>query len=600
MRTWPALVPVLGAGLLLGAAAAGAAPQASATLEPSIVGVSQIAVLSVEVTETGLGHLGFSPRFTLDNFEQLGNPAKGESVSFVNGKVSRSLRLSFRLRPLHPGTAAVRNLQVTLSDGRVVALSDQPARVTEAPQPEAQAPGEDEDAMPDPDALIRRMFGQAPSLPRAFPSPVGGEGQAQGGTGRIFLKGEVDPPAPYVGQQVVYRLVLYSQISVDSVNLEHLPIFRGFWVRDFPQRPPTQEAVMVGGQRFVRVVLLKKALFPRRAGRYPLEPATLDLMALRTANSFFGSAIVQPQPLTLATDPVFVDVHPLPPAPPGWSGAVGRLALTASAEPREPRVGENVQIRLTLAGTGNLQGIPSPTLPAPAGLSIYPPEQTAEDRIEGEAVTGRRTWTFVAVPERAGRFALPLPAISYFDPARGSFQSAGAAAVTFDVRPKAAPAPGGDPRNLRSMVQGKPEPAPFPWLAVIAALATLPWGIALLIYVSRRRGRTAGRAGDPDLRELERALCAVREEPRPRSAALRLEEIVGTFLADRCGQPGPLPSSRWSAELAACGAGAESVAEAGHLAEEINYLRHAPQLSATDGLCREAVDRSLRLAAGLR
>lgn len=581
------------AGCLAVAAAApvAAAPRVRVSLEPTVVGVGQVATLSIEVSDSGIGDIAFGQTFELDNFEVVGGPFSAEQMSFVNGRISRSQRRSWALRALAPGTAAVHDLRVKLADGRALRPPDQQVRVDDnAAPPAADEPAEG--STPEPDELLRRFLGE-PRLPRGLPRPWEGGAQEESRRPALFVRGEVDPPSPYVGQQVTYRLAVYTRINVDSVNLGRLPIFRGFWVRDFPMtRFPPQERVEVGGVPYNRLVVLKKALFPRRAGRYPLEPASLDLLVQRPEASFFGTAIVRPQEVTLETDPLFVDVRPLPAAPDGWSGAVGHFAMAASVEPREIKVGENVQIRLTLSGIGNLQGIPTPELPAVPGLSFFPPEQSGDEKVSGEQVTGRRTWTFVAVPERAGRFDVPLPAVTYFDPGPGAYRTAAAPTAAIEVRPRA-PAPVEAVPALATAAVATPRK--LSWMAVLAVLATLPWGAALLIWAARRRG--AARGGDPALRaERRRELGPVTAEERPRQAAARLEEIVGSWIAESCNRPGPLPASHWREELAASGAHPEAAAEAARLADEIHYLRHAPQLSATDGLRRDAVERALRLA----
>jgi hypothetical protein len=598
----PARLRALGFAALgtAGCIAAPAAPPAPAprvrmSLEPTVVGVGQVATLSIEVTDGGMGEPGFAQQFELDNFEALGGPSSYEEVNFVNGRISRSRRLAWTLRAQGPGTAVVRDVRLKLADGRIMRLPDQQVRVDEnAVPPPPRDPAEA--AMPDPDELLRRFMGGEPRTPRGLARPWGEPAPDDSRRPALFLRGEVEPQSPYVGQQVTYRLALYQRIKVDAVNLGHLPIFRGFWVRDFPStRYPPQEQVDVDGVPYNRMVLLKKALFPRRAGRYPLEPASIDLVVSRAEGTFFGTAILRPQQVTLETDPMFVDVRPLPPAPDGWSGAVGRLAMVASVEPRRIKVGENVQIRVTLSGSGNLQGIPSPALPAVPGLSFYPPEQSGDDKVVGEQVNGRRTWTFVAVPEQPGHFSIPLPSVAYFDPDRGTYRTATAPAAAIDVHPRLPPSPAAAAPALAAA--GVAAPRKLPWVAVLVFLATLPWGIALLIYARRR----AGRGVDPVLRaDLRRELDGVRAEERPRQAAARLEEVVGSWVAERCNRPGPLPSSHWRDELVACGAHPEAADEAARLADEINYLRHAPQLSATEGLRREAVDRALDLAGRLR
>ena len=57
-----------------------------------------------------------------------------------------------------------------------------------------------------------------------------------------------------------------------------------------------------------------------------------------------------------------VEVAARPPAPPGFSGAVGDLRYSATIEPAEIEFGQSAVMTITLEGRGNL-----PLVEAPAG-----------------------------------------------------------------------------------------------------------------------------------------------------------------------------------------------------------------------------------------
>jgi len=67
-----------------------------------------------------------------------------------------------------------------------------------------------------------------------------------------------------------------------------------------------------------------------------------------------------------------------------------------------------------------------------------------------------------------------------------------------------------------------------------------------------------------------------------------IEAAVGQVL-ERWGVPAGTPSRRWRELAAARGAAPETAAELGRLADDLHYLRHAPQLSATATLKSEAL-----------
>jgi hypothetical protein len=77
--------------------------------------------------------------------------------------------------------------------------------------------------------------------------------------------------------------------------------------------------------------------------------------------------------------------------------------------------------------------------------------------------------------------------------------------------------------------------------------------------------------------------------------ALAVEEGWRAFLHRRWGVSPENPPSRWSGLLAAHGVDGGTLAEIGLLIEDLQYLRSAPQLSSTDTLRSDALERSRRI-----
>ena len=549
-----------------------------ASLEPQVIGIDETAVFGIEVEGVGFSSLRFHPNFELDNLEIVGGPSKYEDLRWVNGSFSRKFKLSWQVRPLGLGEAGARTISVELND-EVLQLPPQTIRVQREPTRPAQRPlgfGEE-----DP---FERFFGRMPNILRPEPREPD-----------VFLRAKVEPQRPVVGQQVLYTVYLYTREDISSLSPSGVPTFRGFWVHDvqLPQQLPT-ELIEIDGRRYGRVPLLHKALFPLRRGQYKVEPAAIDLTVQRYDRRFFiGRPMARSEHLKLRTDVLWIDVQPLPPAPAGFGGAVGRLALAADLEPRQIQLGEAATLTVRLSGAGNLQGIREPIIAPPPGVTVYPPQQESRDQISGTTVQGSRIWRYVVVANRAGRYTLATPDITYFDPAAQRYRVAAVPDLTLTALPTAAAAtegaasPGAHAAKPASEgLFGQPWRTLLPWLVI------LPLSLTLIVALARRR---AG-ASHPAAALLREAAA----EEKPRQAAARIEEAWRGLLAERWDVPAAAPPSRWAELLAARGADRDSVKEMSRLAEDLQYLRSAPQLSATDTLRAETLERCRRLVRRLK
>ncbi len=566
----------------------------SVELEPApSVGLDELAVLRIKIEGGVTGPQG-QPHFELDNFRLISGPAKSTSISFVNGASSSSMTLSWQLQALAVGQAKVHSIAVRLGD-QTYRLDDQQVTVIE------NAPVRQRRRRSDP---LDNFFSNDPFFSRRDDSRLQRRQRRREPREppEIFLRAEVEPARPYAGQQVTYTLYLFTQVDVRSVNPETLPTFEGFWKEDIPQ--PDQLApqmVQRDGKQFGRVVLLQRALFPRRAGRHEIEPMVATLAALIPDSGPFGSLVPRAQEIRRSSNRVVIDVQELPPPPPGFQGAVGRLRLNASLEPSNLEVGDATTLTLRLDGSGHLQGIPAPVLPEIPGVRMFPPQQQSSESLSGEVVRGERTWSFVLVPEKPGSWQVPAIEIPYFDPrrqrydvarseampleVRGATQHAKDSGQTIDLHPirtAALPAVGGGNGN------GKLSP----WLL------GLPWVLVLGLWLGRRQGD--GHSHGASRRQLLKSIEHAKEEDQPRRVAAILEDAWRHFLEDRWQIPPGTASPQWGPLLSAKGVPQTTADELMQLADDLHYLRYAPKLSTTDGLRSELIERCRRLLKRLR
>ncbi len=591
--------------------------RATLQLEPQgVLGLDEIAVLSLKI-EGGDGETNAVPEFQLENFHIASGPSRSTSILIDNGVPSSVLTLSWQLRPEGVGPARVYSASARV-DGERMALPEHRLEILEQAAAGRQRQSAADDLL---EAL--RSRGSDPPSPEVLSQAAGSRRRRSRPptAPRIILRAEAIPAEPYVGQQVLYTLYLFTDVDVHSPQLK-LPDFKGFWTREIPQPEDIEpEPVLDRGERVYRFVLLQRALFPRRHGRLEIPPAVATLEAMVRGSGRLRSLLPQAREIERTSNPVTVPVRQLPPPPPGFEGAVGELELHAALEPRELESGDAATLTLTLEGRGHLSGIAAPRLGELAGMRVFAPQQQSGETLVGKSVAGNRSWSYVLVPERPGEWLLPAVEIPYFDPRQGRYLTARTSPQELRVRHSTRMAhEAGQTVELHSI-----RTAALPlvagsrriWPGVQVWLFGLPWGLAVVALLIRRRRGPACRApacrgpacrapacrGPAANQAHHRLLRSLREaaaETRPRHSAARLEEAWRGFLEERWGITPGTPSTRWGQLLKAAGAAPASAEELVGLADDLHYLRYAPQLSSTEELRRELLERSRKIARRLR
>lgn len=315
-------------------------------------------------------------------------------MSIVNGRASSSVSHSFFLIPKRSGTFVIGSASVEL-DGRTYSSRPITVRILE--------------------------LSAQPSEPRD-----------------LFLTARVSTTESYVGQQVVYTWRFYRRVRIGDARLEPVE-FGGFVVEDLGEVREYQSTI--NGVSYL-VSEFRKALFPQEEGQITIPASRLTCeVVVRSPQrrrrslfeDFLGNTTTQTK--VLRSREITVEVKPLPAPPRGFSGLVGDFALEARVSQQDLKVGESATLRLTVKGSGNVQMIGEPVLPALPSFKIYDDKPQGSIERTGSKLTGYRAYRKALVPLEPGDLTIPSVALVYFDPDSGGYRTARTRPISLRVQP---------------------------------------------------------------------------------------------------------------------------------------------------------------------
>ena len=538
-----------------------AAQSVRATVDATEVTLNDQVVLTVTIE----GRHGSEPILPpLPDFEII---FRGQSsqVRIVNGLTSSSISYRYYLLPKRPGTFVIGPARAEL-DGVEYASRPFQLRVLEASAQPRQSR-------------------------------------------EVFVTATVSTLHPYVGQQVIYTWRFLRRVRVGDPRLESQS-FDGFLVEDLGEVREYQTTVE--GQVFA-VSEIRRALFPQEVGAVTIPGSQLTCQLLVSDprrrgslfDDFFGR--VDTRAKVLRSPPIEIEVRPLPPPPPAYSGLVGRFDLQATVSKRELKVGESATLSLRIAGTGNPQMIGEPRLPELPMFKIYDDKPSGVLDRNGPALSGSKTYRKALVPLQVGQLEVPAIELVYFDPAPGQYRTARTPPISFQVLPpdgeeelrlteSLAPTTGkvavrilADDilpihKGLDALASG---PESWRRALVRAGVVVPPVSYLLLVFAARRRRRfeedTAYRRRRTAHRTARRGLKSL-GTAEGREAVEAASRCLREYVGDKLGCEGSaLTAEETEQRLAAAGVDPELAARTGVALEELEAIHYGADAVAVSG-----------------
>jgi hypothetical protein len=538
--------------------------------------------LTYTFSGSGLGGtLRLPGTLPLKNLSLAGGPSKSDQMSYVNGVFSRSLSLTYFLRPQGTGPAEVGEASFGFDDKTVKAasylLEVGPARGHAA----APAEPEEEDPVA---AMLRRRAGltsraASPGAARARPL--------------VEFRVTPDKTTAYVGEEITLHYELLTQADVQGLEYLDAPRFPGLWAEDLdkPEKPVGHRDV-VDGRTVMRFTLLKKLVSGLNPGTVNVPEAKIRTSVRMPPDPFndpFGF-FPRPEVMDLVARPLALRILPIP-GDPSFRGPVGRFELSAKVDRTHVAPGEAVTLRIRLAGSGNLRTATDAPKVSVAGVTLYPPSVKSDATRLGRGQVSTE-WSYVLVPKESGTVTIPQVSIAVFDPAEkrivtktttpltfvteGVALGSGASLTTAEtslptaLAPSVAPSTAAPAGSLAAVdLSHRTVTVPLWALAAIPGAALLAFGAALLA----RRRRASG--------AWQEALRAEPGETKERAAA-RVDRALREALLRRYLVPDGAPAPAVLSGLAERGLPAAQLQDVQLLLADVDFLRYAPQLGDYD------------------
>lgn len=341
-------------------------------------------------------------------------PSTQRSVSIVNGQMSQSFGFTWIFRPTREGSATIGATTVKVGNKE---FHTGPITVTVVPQAQRPPPRRQIDPF---SSLFGNQVDEAPEAPAA-PSNTD-----------LFIRATPTARSAYQGEQVIieYQLYFREGIQLRQSRLTDSWDAEGFWREELDvETRPVPRIVVENGLRYNTIVLKRAAVFPTRAGAMSIDPLKIESEALlpfgnRDPFQSMFSLRNRFSQVQLSSPKVTIDARALPGnAPVNFDGAVGRYAMTVTTDRTNLKVGESIQLTISISGKGNLATLSSPKFVVPNSFDLYDPDISSLLDRSGRELTGSKTFRYVLIPRSNGSFEIPPIEFSYFDTDSKSYRT---------------------------------------------------------------------------------------------------------------------------------------------------------------------------------
>lgn len=244
-----------------------------------------------------------------------------------------------------------------------------------------------------------------------------------------------------IGEHIVATLKIYSRVSLSGLQEVSFPDFNGFLKTDL-ETPPLRslERENIGGKIYETGVIQRFLLYPQKTGTLEIEPSTLTVLIQQKVKSndpFFGDFFSSYNniPKIIATLPVEIEVQPLPPgAPESFSGTVGSMSISSSADMDTMMVNDALNYRIKIEGSGNLKLASAPELSLSPDIEVYDPKVVSNLNTSSSGTSGSKTFEYVLIPRHHGKYTIPPVKYSYFDPGSRTYRTVSTGEHSFYVK----------------------------------------------------------------------------------------------------------------------------------------------------------------------
>jgi hypothetical protein len=332
-----------------------------------------------------------------DDFKTL-QTSRSSEFQFINGASTSSTSFTYYLMPVRIGKLTLPPVHYSHEgrDYQTQALTVEVVKGSLNPRPAAPAnqtqPADDD----------------------FFASPFQNQ-QAQAVDARLLAV--ISKKNCFKDEQLLFRILLYTRNRIEAVNMVSSPSFAGFWQEWFPvPQSISASSENVNGVIYQVYEIRKAALFANESGTLTIPALQFELQLADAGSMFFGS-----KPVRRSTQPIRINVSPLPAAAAGLP--VGQFSFSVICPQARADSNDIVTLQMKISGSGNCKTITPPAFQNDETIQVYPAKVSQENTYNPLALNGTVRVEVPVAFNKAGSVTFPSLEFKYFNPESRSLVS---------------------------------------------------------------------------------------------------------------------------------------------------------------------------------
>lgn len=242
----------------------------------------------------------------------------------------------------------------------------------------------------------------------------------------VMLKTEVSEIEPYLQQEVILSVKLYTSVALQNAN------------RSVPSHPDLvierliddqMNYQTVNGTQY-QVITREYLAFPQRSGQLTIPPQTIQAMI----NTSTGRRMIKVQ-----SEPLNLQVTPIPASYTGDAWLPSKkvtVSTTLSQTNDAPRVGDTLIWTIDIKAEGALpEQIPTLDFNSTRDYKLYPKPPKFDNQKTANGVIGSQSISVEVVPTEQGTLTLPDITITYWDTENRTISTASASTKSIEIAP---------------------------------------------------------------------------------------------------------------------------------------------------------------------
>ncbi len=374
--------------------------RAEAFFSPPSITLSNSTIYKVVLHGTQDSPQGSMP--ALSGLKISNSPQIFRSASFINGRPSVRLEMSFQVRPTREGSFTLPSWDITAGGMK---LNVPAANLQVLPTSQQD--------------LIRRERERKEEQDRREAA---------------FIEFDTSRPFLFEGETVPATVQLFLWNGLPVTQIEQAPVKDGDSFSITELRQPNQRRNVLRNGKTYNVFSWSIGLTASMAGEHKLSFITaIRVRVSNRRNNPFNNPIFndpffgfgREEGITVQGNEMTMEVRSLPMKgrPLGFQGAIGTFTSESRIDTERVSMGDPVRLVFEISGTGNFAAVPAPEINSNQKFKIGPPSFS----FEGNQITkheGKQSFEYIVTPLVAGLHEIPPIEFSYFDPIQESFVSA--------------------------------------------------------------------------------------------------------------------------------------------------------------------------------